>query len=292
MIQLATPDPVLQFKVLKAVLQLLATEFQEDAVPAVLGTKRDRIIHQMTGCLDPYKELKMKSNEIALKLVQRLETKITGEKDPYQRFRLAVLLAIVGNILEFDILEHSIDLNDPQLLEDLITKAEQDLAVDYIPEIYEKVRETKQVLYLTDNAGEIIFDRFLIVELLNLGVHVTVAVKENPVLNDATLEDAAVAGLVELSHKNPRLEIITTGSDHVGLIVEEISDTFRPYFENAELIIAKGMGYYETLDRLFQKPRVFLFRTKCSSVAEEIGIQIDQNVAILREKYVPLKNFL
>ncbi|MHA1650708.1 MAG: damage-control phosphatase ARMT1 family protein [Candidatus Helarchaeota archaeon] len=282
-IQLATDDRILQFEVLKAIIELFAKEFQAGAVSAILGTKRDRIIRKMTKCPDPYKRHKVKSNTIALQLTDSIEAYLRAEKDSYRRFRRAMLVAIVGNILEFDILEHTVDLDNPTFLNQLIKEAEQDLAIDHIPQIYQLIQKSKEVLFLTDNAGEIILDKYLILELLNLGINVIVAVKKYPVLNDATMEDAEVAGLIELSQINSHLQIITTGNDHVGLLLEEISDEFRPYFEDAQFIIAKGMGYYETLtEKSFQIPIVHLFRTKCSSVAEDVGVKLGQNVALLR----------
>lgn len=281
-IQLATNDKVLQFEVLKAVINFFAKELQENAVSAVLGTKRDRIIRQLTNCQDPYKDHKIKSNKIALDLIPTLEEALKVENDPYKRFRFATLAAIVGNILEFDILEHSLDLEKPEYLLEVLTTAEYDLAIDHIEHIFHLVQAIKQVLYLCDNAGEIVFDKLLIKELLSLDVEVIVAVKESPVLNDAMMEDAKAAGLISLSQKNPRLHIITTGNDHVGLILDEISEPFRKFFNDAKFILAKGMGYYETLaDQSLPKPIAYLFRTKCSSVAEDVGVRIGQNVALL-----------
>ena len=195
-IQLATDDPILQFRALKAVIAFLAKEFDKDAISAELGTKRDRIIRDLTNCPDPYKDHKIKSNEIALKLAPILESTLEVETDPYKRFRYTILIAIVGNIVEFDIVEHNMDLTKPEFLQVLISKAEQDLAIDNIERIYQLVRKRKEVLFLTDNAGEIVFDKYLILELLALGAQVTVAVKETPALNDATMEDAEIAGLV------------------------------------------------------------------------------------------------
>lgn len=282
-IQLATSDPTLQFQVLKEIINLFSRELHENAVSAVVGTKRDRIIRRMTNCSDPYKEHKIKSNQIALKLVPPLEEKLSNEKDPYNRFRLALLAAIVGNIIEFDIWEHSLDLEKPDHLQKLLTSAEQDLAVDHVKDIYNLVESSKEVLYLTDNAGEIAFDKLLILELLKLGVGVILAVKESPVLNDATMEDAEAVGLVDLSQKEPRFQIMTTGTDHVGLILEEIAEPFKSVFENAEFIIAKGMGYYETLaDTALQNPIAYLFRTKCSTVTADVGVDLGKNLALLR----------
>jgi damage-control phosphatase, subfamily I len=282
-IQLATNDPTHQFEVLKAAINLFSKEFDENAIAAVLGTKRDRLIHQLTNCADPYKELKVKSNQLAEKLALYLKPVFKSKHDPYERFRFAILVAIVGNILEFDILEHTVDLENPSYLQDLIMKAEEDLAIDDIKQIYQIVQREQEVLYLIDNAGEIIFDKLLILELLNLGVKVTAVVKEYPVLNDATMEDAKFAGLVALTKEDARFHLISTGTDHVGLIINEISDEFRTVFKNSKTIIAKGMGYYETLTELpLNKPIIYLFRTKCSAVAEDAGVSIDKNVAMLR----------
>ena len=282
-IQLVTDDPSKQFEMLKAVIDLFSKEFHENAIAAVIGTKRDRLIHQLANCPDPYKELKIKSNEIAENLVKTLKPLFEAESDSYKRFRFAILVAIVGNILEFDILEHSVNLEDPNFLLDLIMTAEEDLAIDDIEQIYYLIQENKEVLYLIDNAGEIIFDKFLILELLRLGLCVIAVVKESPVLNDATMEDAEYAGLVTLSEEDPRLQITTTGTDHVGLSLDEASDSFRMKFEEAKIIIAKGMGYYETITELsIKKPIIFLFRTKCSTVAEDVGVALGKNVALLR----------
>lgn len=281
-IQLVTDDPIRQFEMLKAVIDLFSKEFDENAIAAVLGTKRDRLIHQLANCPDPYKNLKIQSNEIAEKLAVTLEPLLKAELDPYKRFRFAVLVAIVGNILEFDILEHSVDLENPNYLLELIMKAEEDLAIDDIEQIYHLIQAKKEVLYLIDNAGEIIFDRFLILELLSLGISVTAVVKESPVLNDATMEDAEFAGLVALSQEDTNFQIITTGTDHVGLLIDELPENFREVLGNAKMLIAKGMGYYETITELsLHKPIAFLFRTKCSTVAEYAGVELGKNVALL-----------
>jgi len=282
-IQLVTDDPTRQFELLKAVIELFSKEFNENAIAAVIGTKRDQLIHQLANCPDPYKNLKIKSNEIAQNLVKTLEPLFKAQPDPYKRFRSAALVAIVGNSLEFDILEHSVNLENPHFLLELIMKAEDELVIDDIEQIYYLIQEKKEVLYLLDNAGEIIFDKFLILELLHMGVRVIAVVKESPVLNDATMEDAEYAGLMALSEEDTQLQIITTGTDHVGLLIDEISESFRAILRKAKMIIAKGMGYYETITELsLLIPIAFLFRTKCSPVAEDVGAELDKNIALLR----------
>jgi uncharacterized protein with ATP-grasp and redox domains len=213
-----------------------------------------------------------------------LEKIIDGEDDNYKRFRLACIAAIVGNIIEFDILGHRFDL---EKIFELMEKAEEELAIDDIPLLFEKVKPETRILYLTDNAGEIAFDVLLVKELRKLGAEVTVAVKEKPVLNDATLEDAQAVNMVKTANR-----VITTGTDTVGLILDECSEVFLEHYQNSDLIIAKGMGHFETMTGYDPKTGThikhpsdvfFLLRTKCEPVAMSLGVKRDKNVA----KFLP-----
>jgi uncharacterized protein with ATP-grasp and redox domains len=115
---------------------------------------------------------------------------------------------------------------------------------------------------LADNAGEIVVDRLLIERLP--AKHVTVAVRGSPVINDATLADAGYAGIPEVA------EVIDNGSDAPGTILDDCSDLFRHRFDEADLIIAKGQGNYETLSEV-DKDIYFLLKAKCPVIARDIG---------------------
>ena len=273
-IQEATGDKALQFKTLSAILSLLAEEFKPTANPAYLGTKRDRLIRKITGNPDPYKQKKQLSNKKALEVVPLAKTIISKETSPELRFRKACLSAIVGNIMEFDIPDNPFKFTD---LEKLIQQAEKDLALDEIPQIFNKAKKAKRVLYLTDNAGEIALDTLLVQELKNLGVHVTVAVKDGPILNDATLEDAQIVGMDKVAD-----EVISTGSDAVGLFPKECSDEFLDIYNSVDFVVAKGMGHAETLTEL-QLPvlHALLLRTKCCTVANHFNVGTGKNIAKL-----------
>jgi uncharacterized protein with ATP-grasp and redox domains len=133
------------------------------------------------------------------------------------------------------------------------------------------------VLYLADNAGEIVFDTLLVEELKNTGLTVIVGVKGEPVINDATLEDAEVSGISKIADKT-----ITTGTDAVGLNFKEVSVDFRNAYDSADLVLAKGMGYAETLTEYrLKKPHALLFRTKCNPVANFFAAPREKNVAKL-----------
>lgn len=273
-IQEATGDTSLQFKTLSAILRFLAEEFKPTANPAYLGTKRDRLIRKITGNPDPYKQKKQLSNKKALEVVPLAKTIISKETSPELRFRKACLSAIVGNIMEFDLPDNPFKFTD---LEKLIQQAEKDLALDEIPQIFNKAKKAKSVLYLTDNAGEIALDTLLVQELKNLGAHVTVAVKDGPILNDATMEDAKIVGMDKVAD-----EVISTGSDAVGLFPNECSDEFLDIYNSVDFVVAKGMGHAETLTEL-QLPvfHALLLRTKCCTVANHFNVGTGKNIAKL-----------
>lgn len=271
----ATKDPKLQFQAASALLRCMAKEYKPAAVAAILGTTRDRIIKKISGNPDIYSERKRLSNQRALELLPSLRYSIEREANSEERFRKAVLASIVGNIIEFDIPDHEVNLDE---LGRAIAKSESDLAVDDIPIIYEMAKEAKRILFLTDNAGEIAFDKLLIQELRRMGVEVTVAVKSGPILNDATLEDAKAVSLFEVADR-----IITTGADAVGLpLPEERSEEFKQTYKIADFVIAKGMGYAETLTEIeLKQPHALLLRTKCNPVAHHFGVKRGKNVAKL-----------
>lgn len=271
----ATKNQKLQFKAASMLLDYLAKEFSPNAVAAILGTTRDRIIKRISGNPDVYREKKRVSNQIAMSLLPQLKKMIETETIPEKRFRKATLAAIVGNIIEFDIPEHEVNFDQ---LRQLVVDAELDLAVDEISGIYQKVRKANTILYLTDNAGEIALDKLLIGELKQLGLNVTVAVKSGPILNDATLEDAKVVNILDLADR-----VITTGADAVGLpIPEERSTEFTEAYDHTDFVIAKGMGYAETLtETVLKQPHALLLRTKCNPVAKHFGVARGKNVAKL-----------
>ncbi len=270
----ATDDQALRLKVMVEVAKLLAREFRPDAVPAVVGTKRDRLIKSLTGNPDPYRAVKAESNKAALRIRPLAEEYIRRATGPYERFRRACLCAIVGNVMEFDILGHRFRFED---LEELVREAEKNIAIDDIRAIYDEARKAGHVLYLTDNAGEIAFDVLLVRELRSLGPEVVVAVKEKPCINDALMEDALAVGMDEAADR-----LITTGTDSVGIVLEWASGEFLEAYREADLVVAKGMGNIETLTEYeHDKPIAFLLYTKCETVAGHLGVKRGKCVAKL-----------
>jgi uncharacterized protein with ATP-grasp and redox domains len=270
----ATTNPALRFRAMSDLLRLLTKEFRPSAVPAELGTKRDRVIRRVTGNNDPYKRSKRISNEKALKILPYARKLVEEGYTQQDRFKKACLCAIVGNIMEFDIIGHKFTFSS---LRKNFRDAAKDLVIDDIGDIYELAKKAHTVLYLTDNAGEIVFDTLLVEQLKNMGLTVIVAVKDRPVINDATLEDAEVSGMSKIADKT-----MTTGTDTVGLETSEVSKDFLDVYNSVDLVIAKGMGYAETLTEYkLKKPHALLLRTKCNCVANFFAVAREKNVAKL-----------
>ncbi|MHA2064379.1 MAG: damage-control phosphatase ARMT1 family protein [Candidatus Thorarchaeota archaeon] len=274
-VKLATDDPDTQMKVTAAILDFLGKNFNMDAVPSHIGTDRDLLVQEMTG-RDPYEELKRISNSMVLDILPELRQLMEESSDSKSRFRRATLIAAAANAIEFDVTGHDFDLDE---LRNIIERVESDLAIDEVDEFLKLSKSAKEVLYLMDNAGEVVLDMILIEELKRLGLNVVAVVKGGPILNDATMIDAKEVGLDECAD-----QVIHTGAAAIGVNLDKNSAEFLEVFQNAELIVAKGMGNYESLTELEPHcPIVHILRTKCPPVAQQVGTDLDQNVVLVRK---------
>lgn len=224
--------------------------------PAYTTTFIHRYIRDRLG-EDPYAGIKHDYNRLALGLYPGLKDLVSKGSD---RLWKASRLAIAGNIIDFGIFT-SIDIEGS-----LLKALETEIAVDDYQSFREAIESADRVMYLLDNAGEIVFDRLLIEELALLGKKVTAVVKGSPVLNDATIDDAREAGITGLC------DVIDNGSDAIGTIIEWTSPGFQREAANAELIISKGQGNFETLTGTEQKKAYFLFQAKCDVVSKELDV--------------------
>jgi len=258
----ATDDEKVHETVVQYVLRL-ASEMDIRQSPPVIGQQIHRLIRQITGKADPYHQQKRLSNELALRLYSEMKQDVDEAPNPLEA---AVRLAIAGNILDFGVnssLEHT-------YAETVITAA---LKADFddreLPRFVGQVEQARDILYLGDNAGEIVFDRLLIEKLPR--EKVTFVVKGSPVLNDATMEDAEIAGLTDL------VDVIDNGSDGPGTILESCAPLFRERFYQADLIVAKGQGNYESLSGV-DKPTFFALKAKCPVIARDLGCEVGEMI--------------
>ena len=172
---------------LKQIKEFIDERFKPDRITAEVGTEVHRELKRITNT-DPYKEEKARSNAAALRLLDYAGELIENAKDPlYQSFKIA----IAGNLIDFGTYDFDIDSGEKEIKKALL----DEFVINDFEKIKNCIKNAKNVLYLCDNAGEIVFDTLAIEEIQKLGPVVTAAVKSGPIVNDATMEDARVAGL-------------------------------------------------------------------------------------------------
>ena len=263
--ELSTKDLELQKKAVLAGIEVLR-KYMVDGAPAThLSTKIHREAYRVLGDIDPYSEKKKQSNEAALKLLP-LARNFVSEKDSFRR---AVLVSIIGNSFDFGVLGYDTDAEI--VMEKVQKQFEHGLDVDDSDRIKSML---SNVVYLADNCGEIVFDTLLFEEIKKLGGNITLVVRGAPILNDVTMKEALELGIDKMVDR-----VLTTGSNAIGLCLQEAPPELVEALGNASLIISKGMANYETMSEYNFKPIAYLLKTKCDSVAEAMGLKKNMNVA-------------
>jgi len=261
--RIITSDEKKIWQILKEVSRSLP-KMSMDVTPSEIGREVYRIISDMTGIKDPYQKIKREYIRQALSLYPELRKLIDSSAD---RLMTAIRLSIAGNIIDFGA-NSDFDLN-----QDIDTILDQEMAVNHYPEFCQVLDKTRQILYLADNAGETVFDRLLIEELSKPVIY---AVREQPIINDATREDALLSGIGEVA------EVLSSGCDAPGNIMKFCSEEFMNVYRSVDLIISKGQGNYEGLSEE-ERPIFFLLKAKCGVIARDIGID-EGGIVLMRTK--------
>lgn len=211
---------------------------------------------RIVGKTDLYAEEKWNSNELTLELYKKLRTEVIESPNP---FDMALRLSIAGNIMDYGL---SSDFDIHETIQKVFNSS---FAIDQSIELERRIKLAKKILYIGDNAGEIVFDKLFIEMMMHH--HLTYAVRGSSVLNDATLEDAHQVGMDLVA------DIISNGYDAPSTVLSECSAEFRKVYEEADIIISKGQGNLEGLIEE-NDPRIFfLLMVKCDVVAETLGVK-------------------
>ena len=219
------------------------------------------LLRSYTGNSDPYKLEKKKYNDLALGLISEMKRLLKRSRDP---FNTALRLSIAGNIIDFAV-------NDNFNLHATLDRVlKSPFAIDQSELLKSALGKARSVLYLGDNAGEIVFDKLFIETIGHPNLVYTV--RGAPVINDATLEDAEYVGMSEVAR------VISNGFDAPSTVVSKSSDEFRILFDEADLIISKGQGNLEGLIHLKDKRIFFLLMVKCNVMAEFLKVEKDSFV--------------
>lgn len=256
--QQCTKDIAQQWAIVKETARLVSAANIEEPSPALIGAMHE-LARRLTGETDPYRELKAICNNAALKLYPRLRNVVLSSDDPEET---AVRVAVAGNNIDYVANPHAENID----LESVVNEAlRAPIEKSVFQRFHEAVSNAHTILYLGDNAGEIVFDRLLIEQLP--GEKICYVVKGSPVVNDVTMEDAEMSGL------NRIVEVITNGSAMPGTVLRTCSEAFLKRFSQADLIIAKGQGNYESLEHVDQQI-FFLFKAKCNVITHHLGCPV------------------
>jgi len=232
-----------------------------------IASAMHRQAYALLGSPDPFAALKEESNREAIAVCRKVRGELSG-------FRDFVLASIIGNTYDYGVKGHTVT---GDFLSYFRKEFEAGLAIDDTGRISELL---SRVVYFTDNCGEIVFDRLLLEELSRMGSSVTLAVRDAPILNDATLEEARALRLDRFVRT-----ITTTGCGcELGIRLDCMPEELSAAVDDCTLIIAKGMANYESLSEYSGLPPVaFLMAVKCEPIAEDVGVPRGSKVAMLRD---------
>lgn len=225
-------------------------------------------IKDYTGIADPYAEIKEKSLVGALSIYPHIERHIEASGDG---LRAALTASAVGNVIDFGI--PGMSFSPEKIVEEYESLT---FEIDDYERLKDELSRAETILFIADNAGEIVFDRFFLKwAKLNLSAHIVFAVRGGPIINDATVDDAVKSGIGELA------EIIDSGAAIPGTVIDKSSDRFRKLFTESDLVISKGQGNFETLEG--EERRIFfILKAKCDAIADYLSVK--KGALILMER--------
>jgi len=274
--------PAIQRRVLHEVAKILPL-FSLKASPPEIARSVYGIVSKATRKKDPYRKMKAQSNRLALMAYPALRTGISASGD---RLHRAAEMAIAGNIIDYGVRN---SLNIREELKKILNRENQgfgkgNAAFIHYRDFKDTVKKAKNILYLGDNAGETVFDRILIEELIESDSrkNIIYAVRESPIINDALLKDAYQSGIHKIA------TVVSSGSDAPGTILSLCSKDFLKMYRSADMVISKGQGNFETLSDE-KKQIFFMLRAKCAVVAEHVGCSVGEVLLLSNRKMKKLK---
>lgn len=261
-----------RFHLIKDILDVLAREFCSESNLGLLCNKTTESISEfMFASAEFYEELKFKSNKLVGGLLPAARDFIKGGETPAKRFERVCFLASASNVAPIGAPSDAFSFAEVENI--MMGRGPMPVVVG---DVYKAAKGAANILYVADNAGEIGFDSLLIASLKEMGLKVTLIVKEAPFFEDASIKDASFFALDTLADK------ILTGR---GVFVPgESMPTLNDAFRQSDLVIAKGTGNYEALaGELVDKPAIYMLKVKCRPVAISTGVEIGNFVVKLEK---------
>lgn len=264
--RMVTDDENKLRKAVEDSLEVLNKRYPKEEVNAVIATEMHRRVYDILGVDDPYKQVKDKSNEIVMNFLPRIKDYVESQSDG---FRAAAIASIIGNTFDYGVMGH--DVAEDDFMSFFSEQYAKGLTIDNMDKI--KKFCNGNVVYLTDNCGEIIVDSLFLEKIKETSNNLTVVLRGKSILSDATMEDARLAGIDKIAD-----DLLTNGGGAIGIIEDELPPETLEKINNGDIIIGKGMANYECLSES-QLPVAFLLTAKCKPVADSLGVSVGDMVA-------------
>lgn len=270
--ELSTDDEQLIHKTVMAGIDVLKETYKPGIPAGLVSTAIHRKAYAVLNDPDPYLKLKQLSNKVANEVLPIANMRIyEGEPDDGEVFRRAVLASVIGNYFDFGVMGFDVA---PDVFDETFTELfKRGLDVDDTSKMLDMLYD---VVYVVDNCGEILFDTLVFDIIKKMGGNITLVVRGAPILTDVTMDDVHEFKIDKMVDR-----VLNTGSDAIGVCFDDASVELMEAFDNASLIISKGMANYETLSERNFGPIAYMLRTKCESVAEDMGLKMGYSVARL-----------
>ena len=247
-------------KYIKEVFNILYNTSDSDSGPTITE-KISQLKSDMFNMKNPYIEEKAYFNKFMMKFVDKVKKNLDKSDNP---LLLAIKYAMVGNYIDFGAVEN---VKESEIEKLLAEAPGHELSAETIHRLEKELLEGKQLVYLTDNCGEIVMDKVLLETIRTKypNLEITVLVRGKAVLNDATIEDAEQIGLTD------EFFVMGNGSGIAGTSLEFISKQALNLIDQADVIISKGQGNFETL-RMCGKNVYYIFLCKCEMFANSFRV--------------------
>ncbi len=251
-------------KIMRRILQNLANADYTKSTPQLMGEVWD-ILEEELGTRDVYREIKYYYDNAVLEQKNRITENIASHNSDYDRFIKALIFSICGNLID---LAAAASFDTQTFFNTAVNLAATPFAVNDTQLLYNALKSCKELLYWGDNCGEIVTDKIFIQEIKRQfpQIHFTYAVRGFAVLNDVTMYDADTINMHEAA------TVISNGSKAAGTVLEEVDDKFKTVFNNADIIISKGQGNYESLHPIERENLFFLLMAKCPVIAKLFNV--------------------
>lgn len=266
------PDEEKKSEYMHQVLGILYKYAQTESSPG-LTERLEQLFEDFWGTAKDFREQKHKYNQLLLNMESQIEQQIEGSADSLET---CIKYVCAANYIDFSAVD---DVNEQKLGELLSKAVSQDISKEEYLKFQEDLQAARKLVYLTDNCGEIVLDKIFVRQIQEKfpKLQITVIVRGGNVINDATMEDAEEIGLTQI------VPCIGNGNAAPGTIIERLSEQAKDILYNADLIISKGQGNFESLYGENLNP-YYLFLCKCELFVQRFHMKQYQSMFVREER--------